>query len=81
MKALITFTDGGSRETVQRNILKSIQTKFDYLVAVGVGAYVKDEEIRSLSTKGRSIHVKDFDGKLVFEYLLLTSFFKTLPPT
>lgn len=62
MKALITFTDGGSRETVQRSVLKSIQTKFDYMVAVGVGAYVKDEEIRLLSTKGRSIHVKDFDG-------------------
>ena len=64
MKAMITFTDGGSREPENRNVLKSIQTKFDYMVAVGVGHDAREQELRGLSTKGRSIHVKDFDGIL-----------------
>ena len=65
MKALITFTDGGSRQTMQRQVLKEIQTSFNYMVGVGVGAFVKDEELRDLSTKGRSIHVKDFNGSIL----------------
>ena len=63
MKTLITFTDGGSREIIQRSILKTIQSEFQYMVAVGVGPQARDEELRLLSTKGRSIHVKDYDGE------------------
>ena len=49
---------------MQRQVLKEIQTSFNYMVGVGVGAFVKDEELRDLSTKGRSIHVKDFSGSI-----------------
>ena len=33
------------------------------MVAVGVGTEVEDEELRKLSTRGRSLHIQNFDGK------------------
>ena len=63
MKTLITFTDGGSREKIQRSILSTIQSEFELMVAVGVGPQARDEELRLLSTKGRSIHVSEYEGE------------------
>ena len=63
MKTLITFTDGGSREKIQRSILSTIQSEFELMVAVGVGPLARDEELRLLSTKGRSIHVSEYEGE------------------
>ena len=62
LKTMITFTDGGSRDHIRREDVKTLQEQFDFMLAVGVGPSARDDELRMLSTKGRSIHVKEYDG-------------------
>ena len=62
LKVLITLTDGGRRDLIQRSVFEQIKKSFKFLVAVGVGSEIEDEELRKLSTRGRSLHIKSFDG-------------------
>ncbi|CAG5113610.1 Oidioi.mRNA.OKI2018_I69.chr2.g7700.t1.cds [Oikopleura dioica] len=62
LKTMITFTDGGSRDHIRREDVKTLQEQFDFMLAVGVGPSARDDELRMLSTKGRSIHVKEYDA-------------------
>ena len=72
---MITFTDGGSRDHIRREDIKTLQEQFDFMLAVGVGPSARDEELRMLSTKGRSIHVKEYNGELLqFSFLISNKF-------
>ena len=64
LKTMITFTDGGSRDHIRRDDIKTLQEQFDFMLAVGVGPSARDDELRMLSTKGLSIHVKEYNGEL-----------------
>ena len=57
------MTDGGRRDAIQRSVFEHIKSNFKFMVAVGVGTEVEDEELRKLSTRGRSLHIQNFDGK------------------
>ena len=60
---LITLTDGGRRDNIQRQVYEQIKKNFAFMIAVGVGPEVEEVEIRKLSTKGRSLHIKNFDSE------------------
>ncbi|CBY38048.1 unnamed protein product, partial [Oikopleura dioica] len=62
LKTMITFTDGGSRDHIRRDDIKTLQEQFDFMLAVGVGPSARDDELRMLSTKGLSIHVKEYNA-------------------
>ena len=68
------MTDGGRRDAIQRSVFEHIKSNFKFMVAVGVGTEVEDEELRKLSTRGRSLHIQNFDGK----YLLSTQKIKPI---
>ena len=63
---LITLTDGGRRDNIQRQVYEQIKKNFAFMIAVGVCPEVEEVEIRKLSTKGRSLHIKNFDSKFFF---------------
>ena len=67
------MTDGGRRDAIQRSVFEHIKSNFKFMVAVGVGTEVEDEELRKLSTRGRSLHIQNFDGK----YNVLTQVLET----
>ena len=60
---LITLTDGGRRDSIQRHVYDQIKKTFAFMIAVGVGPEVEEAEIRKLSTKGNSLHIKNFDSE------------------
>ena len=72
------MTDGGRRDAIQRSVFEHIKSNFKFMVAVGVGTEVEDEELRKLSTRGRSLHIKNFDGKYLFCSSLVLLKFKPI---
>ena len=62
------MTDGGRRDAIQRSVFEHIKSNFKFMVAVGVGTEVEDEELRKLSTRGRSLHIQNFDGKYLLKF-------------
>lgn len=73
LKIMITMTDGGRRDEIQRSVFEHIKSNFKFMVAVGVGTEVEDEELRKLSTRGRSLHIQNFDGLLYLNGNILQS--------
>lgn len=67
------MTDGGRRDAIQRSVFEHIKSNFKFMVAVGVGTEVEDEELRKLSTRGRSLHIQNFDGLLYLNSNILQS--------